>query len=217
VLLALAAGIATLRVPRLGLAIALFVPVFPLGNVAQAAAVTYAALALCWLAVCWRDARAGLVFVAGPLLASIGALALLPLAVQPASGRALRALQAFVGVLAAAAAAGLRGHALPLTGAVVPDLGVSGSTRPTDVAQAIVTVLQGNDGLLVVAVVLALAAALLPDARRRGLRGIAALGVGQAGLVLLLAPTLPFLPVVVGTGLLCAALAALSLQSGRYP
>ena len=86
VLLALAAGIATLRVPRLGLAIALFVPVFPLGNVAQAAAVTYAALALGWLAVCWRDARAGLVFVAGPLLASIGALALLPLAVQPASG-----------------------------------------------------------------------------------------------------------------------------------
>ena len=65
--------------------------------------------------------------------------------------------------------------------------------------------------------VLALAAALLPDARRRGLRGIGALGVGQAGLILLLAPTLPFLPVVLGTGLLCAALAALSLQSGRYP
>ena len=35
--------------------------------------------------------------------------------------------------------------------------------------------------------------------------------------ILLLAPTLPFLPVVLGTGLLCAALAALSLQSGRYP
>ena len=217
VLLALAAGTATLRVPRLGLAIALFVPVFPLGNVAQAAAVTYAALALGWLAVCWRDARAGLVFVAGPLLASIGALAMLPLAVQPASGRTLRALQAFVGVLAAAAVAGLRGHPLPLTGAVVPDLGVSGSTRPTDVVQSIVPVLQGNAGLLVVAIVLALAAALLPDARRRGLRGIGALGVGQAGLILLLAPTLPFLPVVLGTGLLCAALAALSLQSGRYP
>ena len=217
VLLALAAGVATLRVPRLGLAIALFVPVFPLGNVAQAAAVTYGALALCWLAVCWRDPRAGLVFVTGPLLASIGALAMLPLAVQPASGRVRRALQAFVGVLAAAAAAGLRGHPLPLTGAFVPDLGVSGATRPTDVVQAIVPVLQDNTGLLVVAVVLAIAAALLPDARRRGLRGIGALGVGQAGLILLLAPTLPFLPVVLGTGLLCAALAALSLQSGRYP
>ena len=44
-LLALAAALAMLRAPRLGLAIALFVPVFPLGNVAQAAAVTYAALA----------------------------------------------------------------------------------------------------------------------------------------------------------------------------
>ena len=32
------------------------------------------------LAVCWRDARAGLLFIAGPCLAAIGALALLPLA-----------------------------------------------------------------------------------------------------------------------------------------
>ena len=76
------------RAPRIGLAIALFVPIFPLGNVAQAAAVAYAALALAWLAVFWRDARAGLLFVAGPLLAAVGAIALLPLAVQPARGRA---------------------------------------------------------------------------------------------------------------------------------
>ena len=41
-----------------------------------------------WLAVFWRDARAGLLFVAGPLLAAVGAIALLPLAVQPARGRA---------------------------------------------------------------------------------------------------------------------------------
>ena len=87
-LLALGAALAMLRTPRLGLAIALFVPLFPLGNVAQAAAVTYGVLALAWLAVCWRDARAGLLFAAGPLLASIGAIALLPLAVQPARGRA---------------------------------------------------------------------------------------------------------------------------------
>ena len=78
---------ATIRAPRIGLAIALFVPVFPLGNVAQAAAVAYAALAVAWLAVFWRDARAGLLFVAGPVLAAVGAIALLPLAVQPARGR----------------------------------------------------------------------------------------------------------------------------------
>jgi len=79
-LLALTAAGAMLRAPRLGLAIALFVPVFPFGNVAEAAAVVYSAVALAWLAVFWRDARAGLLFVAGPLLASIGAIALLPLA-----------------------------------------------------------------------------------------------------------------------------------------
>ena len=120
-LLALATAAATIRTPRIGLAIALFVPVFPLGNVAQAAAVAYGALALAWLAVFWRDARAGLLFVAGPLLAAIGAIALLPLAVQPARGRARRALQAFAGVLVAAAVAGLRGQPLPLTGSTRPE------------------------------------------------------------------------------------------------
>jgi hypothetical protein len=61
--------------------------VFPLGNVAQAAAVVYGVLALGWLAVTWRDPRAGLLFWARPLLAPLGLLALLPLAVQrPAAG-----------------------------------------------------------------------------------------------------------------------------------
>ena len=216
-LLALAAGMAMLRAPRLGLAIALFVPVFPLGNVAQAAAVTFAALAVAWLALCWRDARAGLLFVAGPLLAAIGAIALLPLAVQPARGRARRALHAFAGVLAAAAVAGLRGRPLPLTGSVVPNLGVDGSTRVTDVVQALAVVVEANLGLVVVALVLALSSALLPDARRRGLRGIAVLGACQAGLVLVLAPALPALPIVLGTGVLCAVLALLTLHTGRYP
>jgi len=216
-LLALAAGGAMLRAPRVGLAIALFVPVFPLGNIAQAAAVAYAVVAAAWLALCWRDARAGLQFVAGPLLASVGALALLPLAVQPARGRLRRALQAFAGVLAAAAVAGLRGQPLPLSGAIVPNLGIDGSTRVTDVLQALTVVLEGNAGILTVALVLALASALLPDARRRGLKGIALLGACQIGLILALAPALPALSIVIGTSVLCATLAALSLQSGRYP
>jgi hypothetical protein len=216
-LLALAAGATMLRAPRLGLALALFVPVFPLGNIAQAAAVTYAVVALAWLALCWRDARAGLLFVAGPLLAAVGAIALLPLAVQPARGRARRALHAFAGVLAAAAVAGLRGQPLPLTGSIVPNLGVDGSTRVTDVLQALAVVVEANAGLVVVALVLALASALLPDARRRGLRGIAVLGACQGGLILVLAPALPALPIVLGTGALCAVLALLTLKTGRYP
>ena len=216
-LIALAAAVAALRAPRLGLAIALFVPVFPLGNVAQAAAVAYSLLALGWLAVCWRDARAGLLFVAGPLLASIGALALLPLAVQPARGRWRRALHACTGVIVAAAVAGLRGAPLPLTGAVVPNLGLEGSTRVADVVQALSTVVADNVGLVLLGVVLGLVAAVLPDARRRGLRGIAILGVTQIALVAVLAPALPLLPVMLGTLALCGVLATVSVRSARYP
>ena len=216
-LLALAAAAATIRMPRIGLAIALFVPIFPLGNVAQAAAVVYAALAVAWLAVFWRDARAGLLFVAGPVFAAVGAIALLPLAVQPARGRVRRALQAFTGVLAAAAVAGVRGHPLPLTGSIVPNLGIDGTTRVTDVIQAVAIVVQDNIGLVVVAAVLGLAAALLPDARRRGLKGIAVLGMCQIALIVGLAPLVSPLSIVLGTCGLCGILAALSFRAGRYP
>ena len=108
-LIALTAGLGALRSPRLGMAIALAAPVLPIGNVAQAAAVVYAVLAAAWLAVAWRDARAGLLFTAGPLLAPLGLLALLPLAVQPARGAWRRALHAAMGVLVAAAVTGLAG------------------------------------------------------------------------------------------------------------
>ena len=217
ILLTVAAALMTLRSPRLGLAIALFVPIFPLGNVAQAAAVVYAALAVGWLALCWSDARAGLLFMSGPLLAAIGAVALLPVAVQPARGRARRALQAAAGVFAAIAVAGLRENPLPLTGVAVPNLGVDGSTSVSTVIRPLVATLQANPGLVALAVVLAGSAALLPDARKRGLRGIAILGLCQIGLIHLLAPTLPALSVVLGTCVLCAILAALSVQAGRYP
>ena len=62
-----------------------------------------------------------------------------------------------------------------------------------------------------------LAAALLPDARRRGLKGIAVLGASQLGLLLVLAPALPALPLVLGTVALCAVLALLTFQTARYP
>ena len=208
VLLSLAAGLATLRAPRLGLAIALAAPVFPLGNVAQAAAMVYGVLALGWLAVTWRDARAGLLFAMGPLLAPLGLLPLLPLAVQPARGAWRRGLQAGVGVLAAAAVAGLAGRPLPLTGAPVGDLGLAGSERPTDVVQALERVLTANTAVATTALALALVAVLLPRAVARGAWGIAGLGVLQLGLVLLWAPSIPAFGMVVGTWLLCAALVA---------
>jgi hypothetical protein len=217
ILLTVAAALATLRSPRLGLAVALFIPVFPLGNVAQAAAIAYATLAALWLALWWRDARSGLLFMAGPVLAMIGAVALLPLAVQPARGRARRALQAFAGVFAAVAVAGLREGTLPLTGHAISNLGVDGSTSLFTVVGPVIALLQANPWFVALAAVLAAAAALLPDARKRGFRGIALLGVCQMGLLLFLAPALPALPIVLGTLALCAILAARTFQAGRYP
>lgn len=217
VLLSVVAALTTLRSPRLGLALALFVPVFPLGNVAQAAAVAYAALAALWLAVWWRDARSGLLFIAGPVLAMVGAIALLPLAVQPARGRARRALLALIGVFAAVAVVGLRGGELPLTKARISNLGIDGSASVTAVVGPVVALLQDNPWFAALAVVLAASAAFLPSARQRGFGGIAILGACQIGLILFLAPALPALPIVLWTLVLCAILAARVFQAGRYP
>ena len=207
-LVALAAGAATLRSPRLGLAIALAAPVFPLANVAQAAALVYGVLALAWLAVSWREPRTGLAFCAGPLLAAVGLLALLPLAVQVVPQTWRRALHAAVGVVAAAAVAGLAGHPLPLTDVAVGDLGVAGTERPTDVLHALGTVLSGSPGLATTALALAIVAVLLPRAAARGPWGIAGLGALQLVLVLVWAPAIAATGIVVGTWLLCGILAA---------
>jgi hypothetical protein len=219
VLLALLAATAALtasRWPRVGLALALSAPLFPLGNEARGAALLYAALALAWLAVTWRDARAGLAFAVGPLLAPLGGLALVPLAVQPARGAWRRGLHAGVAVLAAGTVAGLHGEPLPLTGDVVGDIGVATSERPADVGTALLEVLAANAALLTTALALALTAALLPRARARGLRGIAGLGALQLALVLLLAPSIPWGSIVIGTWVLCALLCGtLALRGAR--
>ena len=162
----LAVAVTTLRAPRIGLALALAAPVFPLGNVAQGAAVVYGVLALAWLAVVWRDARAGALFLAGPLLAPLGLLGLLPLAVQPARALWRRGLQAGTGVFAAAAVAGVSGRPVPLGGGVVGDLGVAGTERPTDVVQALGLVLRETPAIATTALALAVVAVLRSTCRR---------------------------------------------------
>ncbi len=206
--LAVAAGVVALRAPRLGLAVALAVPVFPLGNVAQAAAVVYGVLALAWLAVTWRDPRAGLAFWAGPLLAPLGLLALVPLAVQPARGWWRRGLHASAGVGAAAAVAGLSGKPLPLTGSAVGDLGIAQTERPTDLLHALGTVLGDSTAIATTALALGIVAALLPWATSRGRWAIAGLGALQLTLVLAWAPAIPWVGFVFGTWLLCGLLVA---------
>ena len=72
--LAVLAAAATLLRERAGIALALAVPVLPLGNISLGLALLYAALAGGWLLVTWREPRAGLLFVLGPLLAPVAAL-----------------------------------------------------------------------------------------------------------------------------------------------
>ena len=201
-LLTVAAALATIRTPRLGLALALFAPLFPLGNFSSGAGLAYGAAALVVLTLGWNDARAGLAFVIGPLLALGGGLALVPLAVQPARGPVRRAAQAILAVLVAALYASVQGRSLPLTGSTVGGLGLTASDQPGTVAQALWTTLLDNRAVLICALVFGLSAALLQLARRRGRFGVAVLCLGQTLLVLLAAPAVAATPIVIGSWLL---------------
>jgi hypothetical protein len=190
ILLAALAALLSFAEPRAGLALALAVPVLPAGNLSVGLAAAYAAAALVWLALHWRDPRHALRFVVGPLLAIASALALLPLAVNGARGAWRRALQAFAAVVAAGLVAGLHGADLPFDGARPPrGLGLAGSDDPTAVASALLRALTEHRLLLVEAIVLAVSAAALPLVRRYGAWSIAGFAA-VLPMVLLLAPPL---------------------------
>ena len=154
----------------------LAVPVLPIGNVAESAAIVYGALAAGWLVLNWRDARHGLLFVVGPVLAAFGLLPLIPLAVQQADGRVRRAAHAAMAVLAAALLAGVAGHELPLTGETPGTLGIGPLTPVFDASNAIWSALAGHPLTTAAAILFALAAALLPWARRFSPAGVAVVG-----------------------------------------
>ncbi len=184
VAIALGAGLAAWLDPRLGLAVALAAPVFPIGNVSQGAAAVYGAFALAWLAVAWRDARCGLLFVSGPLLAPVGLLALVPLVVQPARGVARRAAQAALAVLAAALTAGVAKEGLPPAGEPADPLRITPVDSPLEVGAALYEALLDAPLVPAAAVVAGAAAAILPLARRRSRYGVLAVGaVLLAGVV----------------------------------
>src|SRR5712691_2092119 len=184
-----AAGAALVR-PRLGLAVVLAAPVLPLGNLALGAALLYAAFAAAWLALAWRDSRAGLLPALGPLLALVGGLGLLPLAAAGAVRSPLRRGAVTAGtVLGAGLVAGIRHAPFPFTGdAPPPGLGIAGSNSPGAVAEALRHVLAAHPALGVEAVVLAAASVLLPLARARGPWGIAGFGAGLLAATLLAVP-----------------------------
>jgi len=200
--LALAAALTAAFRPRAGLALALAAPVLPLGNLSLGLALLYGAVAAGWLALAWRDARTGLGFLAGPLLAPVGLIALVPLAVQPVRGSARRAFQAVAAVGVAALAAGMRGTSLPFgTAAPTPDL--AGLESPVDAARVLLAALPPVVGLEALA--LAAVAVAIPHAT--SLWRIAGLGAGMLAATLLLAPAAATLPLVAAVWLTCVALA----------
>jgi serine/threonine-protein kinase len=206
--LALLVGAAAFFRERLGLALALAVPILPLGNVSLGLAVLYAALAAVWLALCWREARSGLLFVLGPLLAPLAALGLLPLAAAGVRAPLRRAAQVGVAVLVAVLAAGLRHVPLPVTGGGAPlGMGIAGARDPLDVAGSIARAAAGHPGLLVEAAVLAAIAVALPYARGRGRWGGAILGASMLVLTLVPVPAATALPLVAAAWITAAVVA----------
>jgi protein kinase-like protein len=195
-LAALAAAL-TLYRERAGLALALAVPFFPLGNISLGLALLYAALAAAWLVVAWREPRAGLLFALGPLLAPAAALAFLPLAAIWVRNPARRALTVALGVLTAAISAGIRHAALPLVGGAAPrGLGIEGARGPLDVAGSVAHTAAAHPSLLFEAAALALVAAAIPYAQARGRWGAAGIGAAMILLTVAAVPEAAAVPLV---------------------
>ena len=207
--LVLATGIACWLDPRLGLALALAVPIFPLGNVAVSVAALYGIFAVGWLAASWRDARHGLWFVMGPLLAAVGLLPLVPLALIPVRNTARRAAQGVLAVLSTVLLAGVSGSELPIGGGDAPRLDVGPLDSVSAAGAAVWSWLAHEPIVLAAAIVVGTAAALVPWARRHPPFAVAAIGfavtaasvVAGAGI----ASTIVVMLVWAGFGLAAAA------------
>jgi Protein kinase domain len=203
---ALAAASAYAR-ERIGLAVALAVPVLPLGNVSLGLALLYGIVAVGWFAAAWREPRAGLFAALGPLFGPLHALGLLPLAAAAVRSPFRRALQAATAVLLATLAAGFRHAPLPFTGARPPrGLGIAGANGPLDVAGSLLRALGDHPALLIEASALAVVAALLPYARARGRWGVAGISGLLLAATLLPVPSAAALPLVLAAWLTWAAL-----------
>ena len=202
-LAALAAALAALR-PRLGLVFALGVGVLPLGNVSLGLAIAFSVAAIGWIVATWRRPEEGLVASVGPLLAPLGATALLPLVLLPVRSAVWRGVHAGLAVVLAGIVAGLAGRDLPLSGREAPALGVAGSEDLGAVLTAFADGLAARPELPLAAVTIGLLAAFLPLAASRGLWPVALLGAASLAALLLPVGAVNALPVVAGIWLCCA-------------
>jgi hypothetical protein len=213
---ALAFGLTLVR-ERLGLAAALAVPLFPLGNISLGLAIVYAALAVFGLALAWREPRAGFLVALGPLLAPFACLGLLPLAAQTLRSPLRRATATGAAVLAAAIVGGIRHAALPFTGARAPlGLGLAGSDSPSAVVSELWRALASQPALGVEALALAAAAAAIPLVCRFGLWGVAGLGAALLAATVLPSASVASLPLALTAWVTCGAL-ALRVDPGNLP
>ena len=212
--LAALAGAAAFPWPRAGLALALAVPLFPLGNVALGLAVAYAAVAVVWLALFWREPRFALLPAVGPLLAALAALAFLPLLAQGLRSPIRRAAAAGTAVVVAVAVAAVRQQALPVTDEARPAGGaIAGSEQPREVAATLAGALAAHPAVLALALAFAAGAALVPYARAYGALGVTAWGALLLVATLVPAPDAAALSLVVPVWATCAVLCALGAQN----
>jgi hypothetical protein len=128
------------------------------------------------LALGWRDPRFALVFAAGPLLAPVGLLALVPLAVQPARGVVRRFAQAALALVAAAVVAASAGDELPLAAAPAQPLHLAPQDSVGETGARVWDAATLDPTLVLGALALGLAAAILPWARGRSRYGVLAVG-----------------------------------------
>jgi hypothetical protein len=160
-------AMAALLNPTAGLALALAVPVLPLGNASLGLAVVYSVFAAIWLAIFWRDPRSGFLFLAGPVLAAFQALPLVTIAFSDARGVLRRGALAAAAALCAASVAGIR------TG---KSLDLRATSSPREALAALTDYLAASPEIWIGAAVLAAATVAVPFARSRGLWGIAVWG-----------------------------------------
>jgi hypothetical protein len=193
---------------RFAFPFALAATVLPLANVSLGLAVVFVAVAAVWTAATWSDPRGNAVAVAGPLLAVVSGLALLPLVASLARHPLRRALQVFGAVLVAAIVAGLTRHHLPFdAGSPAIRLGIAQAKSPTAVARALVHAAGGQLGVVEVAAALAVAAAALPYLRGRGIAVAATTGGVLLATTALLAPAAPLAALAVAALAVAAVLA----------
>jgi Protein kinase domain len=205
---ALAAGLTLVR-DRAGLAFTLAVPLLPLANVSMGLALAYAAAACAWLALMWGEPRRGLLFAAGPLLAPVGLVGLLPLVALCVASPLRRAATAGAGVLTAVAVAGITGASLPFAHERAPSrLPLGATDSPREAASIVLSTLHAHPVTLVAATIAALAAAALPLAVRRGYPGIAGYGLAVVAVSLAVGVGIAAVPAVSATALTCVALTA---------